>query len=153
MASVPSSSTSRSNQSPASTEVILVTSSYDRTIRFWEALSGICSKTIQHPDSQVNKLALSADKKFLGSAGNPHVRVYDCFATLASATTNTVNATSNQPLASFEGHKANVTGIGFQAYSKWLVSCSEDGTVRLFDLRYVKLLLYILYYRYVFMII
>lgn len=31
--------------------VILVTAGYDNTIRFWEALSGICSKTIKHPDS------------------------------------------------------------------------------------------------------
>lgn len=31
--------------------VILVTAGYDHTIRFWEALSGICSRTIQHPDS------------------------------------------------------------------------------------------------------
>lgn len=31
--------------------VILVTAGYDNTIRFWEALSGICSKTIKHSDS------------------------------------------------------------------------------------------------------
>jgi G protein beta subunit-like protein len=31
--------------------VILVTAGYDNTVRFWEALSGICSKTIKHPDS------------------------------------------------------------------------------------------------------
>lgn len=31
--------------------VILVTAGYDNTIRFWEALSGICSRTIKHPDS------------------------------------------------------------------------------------------------------
>lgn len=31
--------------------VILVTAGYDHTIKFWEALSGICSRTIQHPDS------------------------------------------------------------------------------------------------------
>lgn len=37
--------------------VILVTAGYDNTVRFWEALSGICSKTIKHPDS-VSKLTL-----------------------------------------------------------------------------------------------
>ena len=35
-----------------------------------EALSGICLRTIQHPDSQVNKLAISPDKRFLAAAGN-----------------------------------------------------------------------------------
>ena len=32
-------------------EVILATAGYDHTIRFWEALSGICVRTIQHADS------------------------------------------------------------------------------------------------------
>lgn len=31
--------------------VILVTAGYDHTIRFWDALSGVCIRTIQHPDS------------------------------------------------------------------------------------------------------
>ena len=51
-------------------------SSYDHTIRFWEALSGICIRTIQHPDS-VNKLAISPDKRVLAVAGNPSVCLYD----------------------------------------------------------------------------
>jgi hypothetical protein len=38
-------------QNPESHSVILVTAGYDNTIRFWEALSGICSRTIQHPNS------------------------------------------------------------------------------------------------------
>jgi methylphosphotriester-DNA--protein-cysteine methyltransferase len=41
-------------QSPESHSVILVTAGYDNTIRFWEALSGICSRTIQHPNSVSN---------------------------------------------------------------------------------------------------
>jgi G protein beta subunit-like protein len=35
-------------------EVILATAGYDHTIRFWEALSGVCIRTIQHPDSVRN---------------------------------------------------------------------------------------------------
>jgi len=31
--------------------VILATGGYDHTIRFWEALSGICYRTIQYPES------------------------------------------------------------------------------------------------------
>jgi len=38
-------------QQSASTEVVLATAGYDHTIRFWEALSGICLRTVQHPDS------------------------------------------------------------------------------------------------------
>lgn len=32
-------------------QVILATGSYDHTIRLWQAHSGLCSKTMQHPDS------------------------------------------------------------------------------------------------------
>ena len=31
--------------------VILATGSYDHTIRFWQAYSGLCLRTVQHPDS------------------------------------------------------------------------------------------------------
>lgn len=34
--------------------VLLCTGGYDNTIRFWEAWSGICSRTIQHPESVSN---------------------------------------------------------------------------------------------------
>ena len=30
--------------------VILVTGGYDNTIRFWEAWSGVCSKTLNHQE-------------------------------------------------------------------------------------------------------
>ncbi|CAK7342494.1 unnamed protein product [Dovyalis caffra] len=33
--------------------VILATASYDHTIRFWEAKSGRCYRTIQYPDSVI----------------------------------------------------------------------------------------------------
>jgi G protein beta subunit-like protein len=33
--------------------VILVTAGYDHVIRFWEALSGVSSRTIQFPDSVI----------------------------------------------------------------------------------------------------
>ena len=52
-----------------SSEVVLASAGYDHTIRFWEALSGICLRTIQHADSQVNKLAIAPDKRFLAAAG------------------------------------------------------------------------------------
>jgi G protein beta subunit-like protein len=64
-------------QNEQNNSVILVTAGYDHTIRFWEALSGICSRTIQHADSQVNRLSISPDKRYLAAAGNQHVRLYD----------------------------------------------------------------------------
>lgn len=71
---------------PNQHSVLLVTSGYDHTIRFWEALSGICSRTIQHQESQVNRLSISPDKRFLAAAGNQHVRLYDINSAVGTAT-------------------------------------------------------------------
>ena len=35
----------------SSDPVILATAGYDHTIKFWQAHSGICHRTVQHPDS------------------------------------------------------------------------------------------------------
>jgi hypothetical protein len=31
--------------------VVLATAGYDHTIRFWEAASGTCNRTVKYPDS------------------------------------------------------------------------------------------------------
>jgi G protein beta subunit-like protein len=51
------------------TDVVLATAGYDHTIRFWEALSGACIRTIQIQDC-VNQLAISPDKRILAAAGS-----------------------------------------------------------------------------------
>lgn len=35
----------------------------------------------------------------------------------------------------FEGHTGNVTSVSFHAEGKWVVTGSEDGTIRIWDLR------------------
>lgn len=103
--------------------VLLVTAGYDHTIRFWEALSGICSHTIQHPNSQVNRLCISNDKRFLAAAAHSNTKLYD----IASGSTS--------PIMTFDGHTNNVTGVQFHCDGKWLATCSEDGTVKIWDTR------------------
>ncbi|KAJ1562325.1 TOR complex subunit lst8 [Nowakowskiella sp. JEL0078] len=110
-------------QAPTTSEVVLATAGYDHTIRFWEALSGICIRTIQHPDSQVNRLAISPDKRFLAAAGNPHVRLFE------------VQTNNPSPVTSFDGHTGNVTSLGFQSAGRWIVTGSEDGTIKIWDVR------------------
>ena len=94
---------------------------YDHTIRFWEALSGICSRTIQHPESQVNRLCISPDKKLLAAAGHEDVKLYD------------IRSTNPSPTLVLKGHAGNVTGVAFQCEGKWIVTSSEDGAVKIWD--------------------
>mmetsp|Transcript_29603 Transcript_29603/g.87759 ORF Transcript_29603/g.87759 Transcript_29603/m.87759 type:complete len:114 (-) Transcript_29603:1332-1673(-) len=96
--------------------VILATAGYDHKIRFWEAPSGVCSRTIRHPDSQVNRLEITPDKQFLAAAGNPQIRLYEI-----------ANAANHNPVLSLEGHTSSVTSLGFQREGGFLYSGSEDG--------------------------
>ncbi|CAH9099243.1 unnamed protein product [Cuscuta epithymum] len=103
--------------------VLLATGSYDHTIRFWEAKSARCCRTIQYPESQVNRLEITPDKRFLAAAGNPHIRLFD------------INSNNHQPVQSFDSHTSNVMAVGFQCDGNWMYSGSEDGTVKIWDLR------------------
>lgn len=89
--------------------------------RFWEALSGICQRTINHADSQVNRLCISPDKKFLAAAGHHTVKLYE------------IKSSNPNPVLTFEGHINNITGVGFHCDTKWMVTSSEDGTVKIWD--------------------
>lgn len=106
-----------------SNPVVLATAGYDHKIRFWEANTGICSRTIRFQESQVNCLAISPDKSLIAAGGNPVIHLFD------------VNSSQETPLVSFDGHAGNVTAVGFQEEGKWLFSSSEDGTVKIWDLR------------------
>ncbi|TEB35945.1 WD40 repeat-like protein [Coprinellus micaceus] len=105
--------------------VILVTGSYDHEIRFWEAWSGICSRTISRTGEtgQVNRLAISPDKRLLAAAIHKKINIYE------------IASSSNEPLVAFESHTGNVSAVAFHSEGKWLVTASEDGTIKVWDLR------------------
>ena len=84
-AHLPSTATAAAAAQQDALSVILVTGGYDNTIRFWEAWSGVCSRTLQHSEHQVNRLAISPDKRFLAAAGNGTVKLYDIAASASGA--------------------------------------------------------------------
>jgi len=103
--------------------VVLVTGGYDHKIRFWDASSGTCSKSIAFNDSQVNCLEIAHDKSLLVAGGNPSIQLFD------------VHAAEERPVVTYDGHIANVTAVGFNKDQKWIFSCSEDCSVRVWDTR------------------
>lgn len=108
-------------------QIILATASYDGTIRLWEALRGICWKVISLQDKvQVNKLAITPNKKYIAGACTQKIRLWD------------ISASKNEPMCSYEGHVGNVTAVGFQRAGRWMYSAGEDGSIRVWDLRAPK---------------
>ncbi|KAK1265211.1 Guanine nucleotide-binding protein subunit beta [Acorus gramineus] len=102
---------------------IMATAGYDRKIRFLEVKTGMCYRLIELSDFQVNRLEITPSKQYIAAAGNPQIRLY------------TVNSKSNQPVMSFDSHTNNVMAVGFQCDGNWMYSGSEDGTVKIWDLR------------------
>eukprot|EP00948_MAST-09A_sp_MAST-9A-sp1_P002779 g2779.t1 len=103
--------------------VILVTGSFDNTIRFWAASTGLCYRSLNFADSQVNCLCISPDKQWLAAGGHSHLRLYE------------INSNRSSPRITYTGHAGNITSVGFQKNGKWMYSSGEDGTVKIWDLR------------------
>lgn len=103
--------------------VLLATAGYDHTIRFWQAHSGICHRTVQHPDSQVNALEITPDRQLIAAAGYQHIRMYD------------LNSNNPSPMINYDGISRNVTAVGFHEEGKWMYTGGEDNSARIWDLR------------------
>ena len=58
-------------------DLILATAGYDHTIKFWDVNSGLCRRSINYPDSHINRLVISPDRKYLGVAAFNIVKVYE----------------------------------------------------------------------------
>ena len=104
----------------SSHEILFATAGYEHTIRFWDIYNGTCYRAIQHPDP-VNALQFSKDKRTIGTAGHPNIKIYDLHSPQPSL------------LATLVGHTASVTSFGF--FSKGIYSGGEDGIVKVWDLR------------------
>ena len=59
----------------------------------------------------------------IAAAGNPHIKIFE------------INSNNPQSIISYDNHTNNVTAVGFQKDNKFMFSGSEDGTVKLWDLR------------------
>ena len=106
-------------------QVILATGGYDHSIKFWQAHSGVCTRTVTHPESQVNALDITPDSQLLAAAGYQHIRMYE------------INSSNPNPIVNYEGISRNVTAVGFHEDGHWMYTGGEDCSARVWDLRYI----------------
>ncbi len=103
--------------------VVLATGGFDHKIRLWDATSGTCPKLYRFGDSQVNCLSISNDKGYLAAGGNSQLQIFD------------LKSQRDGPLLVYEGHTDNVMSVGYRRDNSWIFSCSEDGTIKIWDKR------------------
>ncbi|EKX54172.1 hypothetical protein GUITHDRAFT_63812 [Guillardia theta CCMP2712] len=109
-----------------SKNVFLITGGYDHSIKLWDVHNGACARTLQFPDSHINLLRVSPNKKWLAVAAHPLIRIYK------------TDFASNGHLSELMGHTKNVTSVVFDSFGTGLYSCGEDCLVKFWDLRQGK---------------
>ena len=83
----------------------MATAGYDHSIKFWDVTSALPITQIAYPASHINKLVITADRKYLGVAAYNIVKVYEINLS--------PNVPTNDDGHTFEGHQGNITAIGF----------------------------------------
>jgi WD40 repeat protein len=139
----------------------LAVGSHDRTVRLWDWASGTTKQTLKPHDSSVLSIAFSPDGKTMAATSSDWVKLWDVasgrelrkLATggsvysvafspdgtmLAVGTAGANNlqlwdASGVNLIRSFTGHTKVVRIVYFTPDGKSLVSSSDDGTVRLWD--------------------
>ncbi|KAF5847015.1 hypothetical protein GGP41_003314 [Bipolaris sorokiniana] len=104
----------------ASWDRTLASASSDRTIKVWDASSGVCLQTLEGHSHYVSFVAFSRDSMRLASASHDRtVKVWD--------------ASSGACLQTLKGHSDTVSSVAFSHDSTRLASASWDRTVKVWD--------------------
>jgi WD40 repeat protein len=99
---------------------LIVSGSFDKTIRVWETESGKCLSVLKDKANPVLSVAITADGKLIVSGSlDKTVRVWE--------------TESGKCLSVLKGHTDSPYGVGITADGKLIVSGSNDNTVRVWE--------------------
>ncbi len=106
---------------------MLVSGSYDRTVKLWDVASGKLLHTLGGHTNRIYSVAFSPSGRMLASGSNDKtVKLWD--------------VASGKLLRTLEGHRDYVTSVAFNPSGGTLASGSNDSTVKLWDVASGKLL-------------
>ena len=98
----------------------LVSCSWDKTVRVWDADTGAALHTLEGHSEGVNSVTFSPDGRRLASCSDDKtVRLWD--------------ADTGAALHTLEGHSDRVNSVTFSPDGRRLASCARDKTVRIWD--------------------
>ncbi|WP_019506832.1 NB-ARC domain-containing protein [Pleurocapsa sp. PCC 7319] len=104
---------------------MLASSSYDKTIRLWNPLTGHCVKTLTGHTNWVLSIAWSPDGKMLASGGDDQtIRIWDVQQEKCSQI--------------LSGHKNWVMSVAWSPDGTVLASGGDDQTIRIWDVQQEK---------------
>lgn len=112
---------------------VMVSSSYDCTIRFWSVKNG-CQIGVIHLDDNINANTVKFNKystKIVGALSDRTVRLW----TVKINPFDEIEIIEEEVL---RGHSDEVNFASFNNSGNLIVSCSNDGTIRIWDVKQCK---------------
>lgn len=98
----------------------IATASLDKTVRFWNALTGVAESIVINQSRAITCLSFSPDGTQLVTSGQDMiVRTWDAY--------------TGKAIHILEGHKGWVAKVPFSPHGHQVASCSDDGFVRVWD--------------------
>ncbi|MGP1474593.1 MAG: WD40 repeat domain-containing protein [Treponema sp.] len=100
----------------------IASGSYDKTVKIWDAATGMFLRTLEGHSGDIDSVCYSPDGKYLASGGGWNDKTVKIW-----------NAASGECIRTFEGHTDNVISVSYSPANRYIASTSHDKTVKIWD--------------------